>query len=170
MFDRVAVIEPISRLSLSPMIYTAISGAAAWSSANLAVYVPFRLTGPNVATKLFIGNGNPVAGNVDIGIYDHAGRKIVSTGSVARSGVNDHQVIDIADTMLDAGLFYLAVAMDTTTNSNYRRYTVTAAYHTKMMGVAQQASAFPLPATATFATATVTDIAVAGVLFNRSVL
>lgn len=102
-----------------------------------------------MAVKLFAVNGTAVSGNVDIGIYDESGTRLVSSGSVAQTGTSVIQIFDITDTLLGVGLFFLAMAVDNTTAQFFRR-TANAA-HLRTLRVYQTASAFVLPTTVTFA-------------------
>lgn len=86
------------------------AASAAWPSANLAILVPFRLPAPLLVQRLFLLNGATASGNVDIGIYDVAGTRLLSTGSTAQSGTSAVQSVDVTDTPLAAGVFYLALA------------------------------------------------------------
>jgi hypothetical protein len=127
------------------------SASAAYPLANLALYIPFVVCQRVPVVRLFSNNGGGVSGNIDLGIYDHTGQRLVSTGSTAQAGVSAPQMFTVAVT-LGAGRYYLAVAMDNTTGT-LRRYNLSA-LHWVGAGVAEQTSAFPLPATATFATMT----------------
>jgi hypothetical protein len=127
--------------------------SAVWPSTNLAIFVPFRISQPISANLLWVANGAAVSGNVDVGIYDVAGTRLVSSGSTAQAGVSVIQTFNIADTWLGAGLFYLAMAMNNTTGTTLRT-ALSATFALKIYGCAEQASAFALPATATFATST----------------
>ena len=135
---------------LSPGAWGAGTASAVYPAANLAIYAPFRIAAPIVVTDLWCVNGATASGNVDIGIYDGAGNKIVSAGSTAQSGTSTIQTFNITDTLLGGGLFYLAIALDNTTGT-FLRFAPSAPVG-RIIGLAQQASAFALPATATFAT------------------
>jgi len=121
-----------------------------WPSANRALFVPFRISRPFIISTLYWVNGNAVSGNIDIGIYSSDGTKIISKGSTAQATTNVLQSVSVTSTEIGAGLFYIGIAVDNTsaslssisTNSNLL----------KIIGCAQMASAFTLPATATFAT------------------
>lgn len=142
----------------------------AYPGANRAILVPFTvLAGPITVVKLFALNGATASGNIDVGLYDSAFTRIVSAGSTAQAGTNAMQEFDIADTVLGAGRFYLAVAMDNTTGTLFRS---TFASGSRMMftGCAQMAAAFPLPATITPASVSVSNyIPIVG-LTTRTVL
>jgi hypothetical protein len=123
------------------------SVSAGWD-ANVAVFYPFRLAVPSRFVKAFVANGASVAGNWDIGIYDHTGVRLGSTGSIAQSGINALQVADI-DVSCGPGLFYLAFATDSSSTTAFARaFTF---QEGQRLGILQQTSgAFPLPATAAF--------------------
>ena len=126
-------------------------GAVAWPSGSLAIYCPIVIPAPIIAVMLAVGNG-AVGNNIDVGIYDQAGTLIVSSGSTAMSGTSATQTFDISDTVIGPGLFYLAAAIDGTTGGILRANPGAAgAALLQAAGVAQQASAFPLPANAVFA-------------------
>jgi hypothetical protein len=127
------------------------TGSAAWPSANLAFYWPFVLSSGVTVYQLAWMVGGTQNGNIDIGIYTKEGARILSIGSTAMGAINVLQVIDIADTPLGPGEYHLAGACDSATGTVQR---VAPGFATaRMTGILQQASAFPLPATATFAAA-----------------
>src|SRR5437764_8221388 len=78
---------------------------------NMAFFMPVRVTRPYLFTTIFWFNGSVVSGNIDAGLYDIAGTKIVSTGSTAQSGTSVIQSVSIASTEIGPGLFYFALAM-----------------------------------------------------------
>lgn len=123
-----------------------------WPTANLALYCPIVLDDLMLVKNIIIANGAAVSGNVDVGIYAADGTRLVSSGSTAQAGTNVSQVFDVTDTQLGPGLYYLAIALDNTTGTVFGK-TIVAAIG-QLAGMAQQASAFPLPATATFASLT----------------
>jgi hypothetical protein len=124
-------------------------GSATWPAANRAIYVPLRVATPTVFSQAWLKNGSAVSGNVDIGIYSADGTRLVSTGSTAQSGTNAYQTIDMTDTLVGRGLYYIALSIDNTTATTFRRNLDAASM--RGVGVAQEASASPLPASATFA-------------------
>ena len=146
-------IEPHSACAFAAMGLT-LSVSGTWAASNRAIFYPFRLTRPFTAVKMFLYNGATVSGNVDLGIYDTSGTRLISTGSTAQAGVSSIQVIDITDTRFGPGVFYLAIACDNTTATIFRASLPV--IEAKSMGVAQMSAAFPLPAAATFATISAT--------------
>ena len=123
---------------------------AVWPTANKALYVPFRIGKPVLVKKLFLINGATVSGNVDVGIYDAAGTRLISAGSTAQVGANALQQFDIADTLLGWGLFYMALAVSNVTATVFATATLVFSelHH---LGMGMQTSALPLPATFTLA-------------------
>ena len=148
------LITPASRLSLgTEMAANAVAAPAeaSWPAANRAIYVPFELEESVTVLKLFIFNGFTVSGNVDLGIYNSVFTRLVSSGSIAQTGVSSLQEFDIADTVIGPGQFYLALAVDNI-DAILFRWLGTGAVAVELLkswGLAQEASAFPLPATAT---------------------
>ena len=124
----------------------------AWSTvgANTALFLPFELDRPYLVTQLYVINGPTVSGNIDVGIYSADGTRLVSNGSVAQTGGGADQIFNITDTLLGRGAFYLAVVLSSGTGELYR-YAPTGTDNYRTWGALTQASAFPLPATATFA-------------------
>ena len=127
--------------------------SAVWPAANDALFIPFSLSEPVLVKRLGWTNGATVAGNVDCGIYDTAGVRLLSTGTTAQSGTSAIQSVDVTDTQLGPGLFYMALASDSAT-ATFNRYIASDVMFVKFTGMAKQATAFVLPATATLATVT----------------
>jgi hypothetical protein len=127
----------------------------AWPTSNLAIYIPVEIYEPVTIVKMSVNNGSAVSGNIDVGIYDAGGKRLVSKGSTAQAGTSAIQTFDITDTLLLPGLYYMAVALDNTTGTLAGWNSMTSPEQ-KMVGLYEQGTAFPLPATATFATFTQT--------------
>ena len=117
--------------------------SAVWPSANRAIFIPFRLWHPITARLLFVHNGAAVNGNLDVGLYDPDGNRLVSSGSTAQAGINVIQTLNIADTQLGPGWFYMAMAMDNIVGAVLRR--APSISIGKLLGLAMQDAAFPLP-------------------------
>lgn len=124
--------------------------SVAWPAANRAIFVPVRVPIGVTVYKLACGSGTGTTGNFDLGIYDAGGNLIVSTGTTAKTSASEDRVIDITDTFLGPGLYYLAMAVDDT--GAYMSAAPSNLGLCKLMGVKQMASAFVLPSTVTFAT------------------
>jgi hypothetical protein len=121
-----------------------------WPVANLAFFIPFRLPTVVVVTLMFAYNGAAVNGNLDLGIYDASGNRLISSGGVAQAGINQIQTLDIPDTKIGPGIFYMAIVLDNIVGTIFRQTPST--IYLRMMGIVQMANAYPLPLTAVFAT------------------
>jgi hypothetical protein len=130
-------------------------GSVAWTTANKATYLPFQVDRPMTIYQMAWENGATIATNLDVGIYDVLGNQLVSSGSIAHSGASVAQAVDITDTALLPGTYYAAMVFDGTTQTIFGcAITAVQAQVMRVLGVQQQTSAFPLPATATFANPT----------------
>ena len=150
-------ITPYSMESVGAGLYRANNGNGmqsvsqiGWPAANLALYFPFRVFAPFTLTELFWENGNTTTGNRDAGIYDEAGTRLISAGSTAGGSVLVQQRANVTDTRLYPGLYYLGMSSSNTSNNFWAMSNGSFRILT-WLGVMQQASAHPLPATATFA-------------------
>jgi hypothetical protein len=128
--------------------------AAAWPASNRAYYVPVSIFSTVTVVKMFVINGGTASGNIDVGIYDAGGARLVSIGSTAQSGTSAIQEFNITDTTLNPGLYYLACAMDNTTGTLEVWNPAAGIIHA--FGICEQASAFALPSSATFGAITST--------------
>lgn len=88
--------------------------SAAWPANNRAVYYPLQIPGYFTVARFMLGNGASVSGNVDIGLYDAAGSRLISTGSTAQSGTTQVQYIGVTDKSFPPGKYYLALSCSTT--------------------------------------------------------
>jgi len=118
---------------------------------NKARFHAFEIYETVTVKRIYVANGNSVTGNVDVGIYNENQVRLVSSGSTARSGPNGIQVIDIADTVLTPGRYFMAVVSDTT--GGFLRRAAISGFENELMGNKSQTSAFPLPATAAWSDA-----------------
>lgn len=161
------VITPYHELSIGlPALRSAIAttaASAAWPSANRALFVPFRLPRQMTVYQGVVGCGSGSTGNFDVGVYDSAGNKIVSSGATARAASTE-VVANMTDTAIGPGLFYMAVAVDGTTN--IVQQVPAAVGLTKMLGVLEMGSAYTLPATATYATVSAANIPMMALYFR----
>ena len=91
------------------------AASAAWVSANDPIAVPFRLPFGCVVTALGWFNGSAAGEGVDVGIYTEAFTRLVSTGAQTGAGNLVWQFIDVADTALAPGRYYLVQSRDNVT-------------------------------------------------------
>lgn len=136
------------------------TGTINWPAANDALFVPFTLPAYFLARRMIILNGSAVAGNVDAGIYTLDGARIVSSGAIAQAGTSAIQFLDITDTLLPPGRYYLAASCSSGT-ARIRRCNITV-IRQQMMGVLRAASAHVLPASVTFASPNSPQIPIIG--------
>lgn len=126
-----------------------LAGGGAWPASNRALYFPFCVENTVTAYKMAF-EVTTQSGNCDVGIYDSAGNRLVSAGStaVAVAGI---QIIDITDTVLTPGCYFMAMNVDNTTAAFVRTTTI-ALLQLETCGVQQEAvGAVALPDPATFA-------------------
>ncbi len=148
--DAQITISPCSPWSVGAATGTIATAGSAAPSANRAYYIPFRIDLPLLVETLYLLTGTGTANNVDVGIYDSKGTRRISAGSTAHGGTSIKQTFNVTDTLLLPGLYYLAFAADNAAATVWRLATSQSGLFS-MLGMAQEASAFPLPATATFA-------------------
>lgn len=124
-------------------------GAGTWPAANRALYIPFELDFPAIAKQMAF-TVTTQSGNFDAGIYSETGSRLVSKGSTAVP-VAGIAAIDIADTVLTPGTYFMALNIDNTTAA-VQRSSGPPAETLRACGLQQQAvGAIALPATAAFA-------------------
>lgn len=112
--------------------------AGAWPSANLAIALPITVNVQVTVYQIYWENGATVSGNIDVAIYDQNWNRKVSAGSTAQSGVSTAQAVDIADTTLSAGVYFMAMSVDNTT-ATVKRASGYNALIFQSLGVQQQA-------------------------------
>jgi len=143
--------------------------STAWASANLALFVPVKIPSPVTICKLVVVYASG-AGNIDVGVYNRDGVRLVSSGATAKSGTaSEEHVVDVTDTFVSAGLYYLALASDGTSNFIGVPPTGTApvpAQKVRLYGLMEMASAYPLPASATYAASTGVFVPMVQALFR----
>ena len=152
-------------IRMGPMAGGVVDVSTVWSAANRALFIPFALGTQATITRVFWFNGATVSGNVDCGVYDAAGTRLISSGSTAQAGTTAIQSVDVTDTVIGPGNFYLALAMNNTTGT-IRIRTLGNVVLSKAVGMAAMATAFALPATVTLITTPVDSIPSCGVVFS----
>jgi hypothetical protein len=96
-------------------------GTVAWPSTSEPVAVPFRVFKGMTVYQLGWQNGSgTMTDSVDIGIYDASWNRKVSGGGTARSGAAAVQWVDVTDTFLQVGKYYIVQANNGTTASQAR--------------------------------------------------
>lgn len=128
-----------------------MTAAAVTWTANQAVYIPVSLPWPYPVARVFWANGSTVTTtNCDFGIYSPFGTRIYSTGSTTQVGASTLQyVTPTTPFTLPAGRYFFAWVCDNTTS---RAFGILPNVNlAATAGLLTQATALPLPATATFA-------------------
>lgn len=147
-----AVISPASHNSIGIAITNLSSlgapASAAWPTAAKAFYIPFALDRAVTLFRVGWHNGSAAqSGTREVGVYSAAGVKIIS-GSATPATINVVQFVDVTDTILGPGVYYMAM-MDAGVITTVAWAPVVP--QVALMGVYTQTSASPLPSTATFA-------------------
>ena len=127
----------------------AANASTTWPAANRALFSPIVVSTTTTFLQMAVIVGTQ-SGNLDVGIYDELGNRLVSAGStaVAAAGV---QVVNIGDTTVGPGCYFLAMSCDNTTAA-FQAVTVPVGLLLQTMGVQQQAlGSVTLPDPATFA-------------------
>ena len=108
-----SVISPASMNSLGPGFATA-PASGAWPTANKAILVPFRVTNRLrfCRSRWVEARPRPVT---TTGVYDEYGTRLISTGAQAKPASSE-TLVDVSDTTIGPGLFYMALAHDGTAN------------------------------------------------------
>lgn len=125
------------------------TGSAVWPTANLALFMPFSIPAQQTVNRMIWFNGTVVSGNVDAGVYNEDGTRVVTCGSTAQAGISVAQVANVTATPLAAGSYFMALACDNIT-ATFSRWPFAATY---LRGgpIVQAAGSFVLPASVTFA-------------------
>ena len=158
----------VDTLRDGPVPPLAGAGATAWPSANLAIYVPFIVPRIMVVRTLWFGAGATGTGNYDMGLYNASGAAVLRRGSTAKGTTQEEVVWDCTDTTIGPGLYYFALVASNGTDT-YLAFTPSAP-SPAAYGMLSEASALPLPATATFAVPqTLAFVPVGGIFLNTIV-
>ncbi len=148
-YEEKIIVTPLMVIAGVPEVSSVagVAGAGAWPVANMAFFVP-RTTSEALTFKRMALLSGTSAANYDIGIYDTTGKRLVSSGSQVKGITQQAVVYDIIDTLLAAGRYYWALALDSALG-DVLRWAVHPGLNT-LIGVREMAAAFPLPATAVF--------------------
>lgn len=126
------------------------TSSGVWGTANRAVYIPIGVKVRVTVVSLGFANGTTATGNIDIGLYDAAGVRLVSSGSTAKGTGNEITVMDVTDTTIGPGLYYLALNNDTTTDTFIGTTADTPPYPASRGLLVEALGAVTLPATASW--------------------
>lgn len=141
--------SPVSPLADACWDEGLVVATGTWPAQNRALFMPFEICDAITVTKIGWFNSSTVNGSIDVGIYDHDGKALSTLGGVLMSGASAFQIGDLADVTLEYGHYYLAMSSNSLT-ANFLR-TALVAITMQAAGCQEMASAYPLPAVATFA-------------------
>ena len=148
--------------------FTASAPSVGTPTTNLAYYLPITLEVPHLISSFVWANGSTASLNVDVGIYDLSGTKVgTSTGSTAQSGTSALQSAAPSggSFVVGPGVFYVAMQFSGNTANTLLGPSMSSLEHLRVIGVLQQAvGSFGLPANATFAANTQTQVPMAGII------
>ena len=94
-----------------------VSGAP---GSNLAMYIPFRLFESATAVKMTYVVGATSNGTADVGIYNNQKVRLVNSGNTAQGTINTIQEIDITDTLLTPGVYWMGIQLSSGTGTMFR--------------------------------------------------
>lgn len=123
-----------------------------WPVASTAFYIPFFIPWMYPVQRVFWVNGTSTTStNMDFGIYSESGTRIYSTGSTAAGTVSvPTYTTPGTPFMLSPGRYFFALADSSTVASTGGQGSTTpSVVALRQVGVLQEASALPLPATMT---------------------
>lgn len=168
------VISSFSNDSLGPslpMTNGANSAASGVFSANRIHYYPFVLAEVAQAVKMSYIVGAVANGTADLGIYDWQKNKLVSTGPTAQGTINALQELDITDTVLLPGQYWMAIVGSSATGTTFNSAAVDELAYPAFLGYAEAGGSATLPANAAFSTSVSSSPTVhcMGVHFNTLV-
>lgn len=125
------------------------SSTTNWFSANSGLFVPFNIERPVLVKRMFVMNGNVLSGSVDAGIFTMGGGKIIANGGTVQAGASLIQFLDVTDTILAPGAYYMGCSLNNTTG-RIKVYSLSGRYFGHL-GAYQAPSVYPLPINVTYA-------------------
>ena len=140
-------ISTFSGLALYDGASSVAVSSAGWPTNNMALFMPFRVQHPFTARLMWTIIGTSINGSIDLGIYDYRGTRLVSSGIGTPTAINSVYRVDLTDTVLNPGRYYMAIS--TGLAGAFQRSALNV-QSLRAMGMVQQNSAHPLPATAVF--------------------
>lgn len=108
-----------------------------WPANNRAEYYPITLPAGFTVSRFMVTNGN-ATGNIDIGLYDASGSRLLSTGTQSRTGSSVVQYYTVTAQAFPPGNYYLALVVSST-SGNVFAAVGSSAINTQCCGVLQEA-------------------------------
>jgi len=127
--------------------------SATYTSANRAFYHPVVVFSTCVVRRVWWVNGATTTGGatIEVGVYADSGAKPgakLISGSATQGTASEVQFVDVTDTVLVAGRYWVAIVSSSATNTTLLRDSTPSASFDAAL-IMEQATASPLPATAT---------------------
>ena len=117
-----------------------------WQTANKPLAISFFMGSDFTIYQLGWLNGSgTMTDSVDVGVYDFAWNRKISTTGTARSGASALQFVDVTDTPLPAGHYYMAMVGNGTTANQQACWTAVPAGTLTPLEHDSATSAYPLP-------------------------
>lgn len=110
------------------------AAAAAWPTANLAIFVPIQVRRAVNVLKLWYSSGATATGTIDIGVYDSVGNRKISLTNTNKGGVGEIYG-DTTNTGLTPGLYYMGLVNSTNSDTFFFSSTAPAAPIAAALGV-----------------------------------
>jgi hypothetical protein len=150
---------------------TAVAGTPAsnnWPTANLAMYIPLSIPWSYTVNRVFWINGATTGGTASVAILDSAGVRLATSGSTVQSGASALQYVALGSPLvMAAGRYFIGLSFSGTTTVAWLTTGFTADFG-RMAGMYQQATAHPIPTSATFASFASTGYPFAGITRTSS--
>lgn len=172
--DPPIVITPFSLESLGTYIFQTVgttihdvsTNFLSWAAGgSAALYIPFFLSKTIQVNLMWIKNGTTI-GNVDVGIYDSSGTRLVSFGGTPHTGNTAIQTFTLTPTEIGPGQFYMALVFDDSTTT-LAQYATTNSF-AKLAGIAKTSTSYPLPAKVTLGSYNSSRVPLIGLSVNTS--
>lgn len=139
------------------------SSSGTYTTGSTAIALPLCLAHPFLVRKVWWFNGTTATtDSADVGVYTEAGSRLVSGGGTAISGASGLQEVDVTDTPLRPGRYWLCYVQNGTTATPVR-WALGSAPLGRAIGIAQMGTAYPLPTTLTPAALTMTALPLFGI-------
>jgi hypothetical protein len=148
---------------------TGTASAVTLPANNYIIYIPIPVRKRTTALKLWVFPQTTGTDNIQLGIYNRAGSKLVATATTAKSTTVDMQVIDITDTKLSPGLYYWALQCAAAT-ATFQGVASTAPHNAGMGIRSEAAGSFGLPTTATWVLDQTLTVTVWGGIITDTIL
>jgi hypothetical protein len=135
--------------------------STAWFAANCPAAYPFVVNEPKVIYQLGWMNGSAAGGNWDVGVYDTSWNRLISAGSTGGASNSTYQFVNVTDTPIKPGRYYLVGVHDVTTANHVNASVAQGLSIQNMTGAQDSATAaLPLPDPLTNMVATATNTVV----------